>query len=365
VSALRRSLNRIYDLGAFDLVDFRVAPGEQGNELLIQPRDRSAGPVRIRSGLTLFSDLDGDSDFNFLTSVTATELNAQGAEWTNQVQFGRTSRVFSEWYQPLDRARAFFFAGNAEYLQDRVEADNAAGALFRAKYRSVQVGADFGAQLANFGELRVGPVWSRTNVYELLGTTLPGGITQATQAGMRLRLMLDQFDNVNFPRSGYFGGMEVFASRREMGAEQNHNRTSAAWTQAMSFGRNTFVAGAEFNAKLGPDLPFYENFALGGFLNLSGYPFGGISDQYSGLARLIYYRRVAGSGSPLLGSLYAGGSLESGGVWHRAGEIGTKGMILAGSVFVGADTVLGPFYLAYGQAERGNRAFYFYLGRGF
>jgi len=32
--------------------------------------------------------------------------------------------------------------------------------------------------------------------------------------------------------------------------------------------------------------------------------------------------------------------------------------------FVGVDTLFGPLYLAYGQAQRGNHAFYFYLGRG-
>jgi hypothetical protein len=31
----------------------------------------------------------------------------------------------------------------------------------------------------------------------------------------------------------------------------------------------------------------------------------------------------------------------------------------------GAATIFSPFYLAYGQAEAGNHAFYFYVGRGF
>lgn len=134
---------------------------------------------------------------------------------------------------------------------------------------------------------------------------------------------------------------------------------------AVSFGKNTFLGGLDLNGKLGPDLPFYENSSLGGFLRLSGHPFDGLTDQYSGLARLIYYRRVAGSGSRLLGAIYAGGSIESGGVWHRSREIGRGGMIVAGSAFVGAETLLGPLYLAYGQAEKGNHAVYFYLGRGF
>lgn len=365
VAALRRGLDRIYDLGAFDLVDFFVANEEGENELVLLPRERSNGPIHIRAGLTLFSDIDGDSDFNFRTNVTATELNALGAEWKNQVQLGRTTRVFSEWYQPLDSGRSLFLAPRADYSQSRVDSNGAHGALFRAKLRRVEVGADAGLQLSNHGELRVGPAWARTDAYELIGLTLPGDVTRVTGAGARVRLVFDQFDNVDFPRSGHYGGCEIFSSRQELGADGNYNRVSASWTEAFSFGKNTVVAGIDLNGKIGPDLPFYENFSLGGFLNLSGYPFDGLTDQYSGIGKAIYYRKIAGSGSRLLGAIYAGGSLETGGVWHHANEIGTRGLVVAGSAFVGADTLFGPLYLAYGHAGQGNHALYFYLGRGF
>ena len=37
--------------------------------------------------------------------------------------------------------------------------------------------------------------------------------------------------------------------------------------------------------------------------------------------------------------------------------------LLAGSVFLGVDTVLGPVYLSYGHAEQGNDRVYLFLGR--
>ena len=125
------------------------------------------------------------------------------------------------------------------------------------------------------------------------------------------------------------------------------------------------LGGVSFGGKIGPDLPFYETSSLGGFLNLSGLPFESLSNQYSGLTRFIYFRRVAGSGGRMLSAIYLGGSLETGGVWHNLRTVSTRDVTLAGSVFAGMDTMFGPFYLAYGQAERGQRAFYFYLGRGF
>lgn len=362
---LRRSLDRIYDVGAFDLVDFRLVDDNGRTDLVIRPRERDTGPIRVRMGLKLFSDLDADSDFNFLTGITATELNRLGAEWKNQVQFGRTTRVFSEWYQPLEYGRRFFVAPYAEFLQDRSEAELADGTLIRGKFRRFSGGVDAGAQLGNVGELRLGPLWGSTKIYELRGLSLPSDQRRIKHAGAHARLTLDQIDNVNFPRNGFLGGLELFSSREELGADLNYNRLSGSWFHAFSFGENTVLGGLTAGAKLGPDLPFYENFAVGGFLNLSGFPFEGLADQYGGVARLIYYRRVFRMSSKLLDGIYLGGSAETGGVWHNIRDVDSRDLIFAGSVFVGADTLVGPLYLAYGHAESGHQAFYFYLGRGF
>jgi NTE family protein len=360
----RQSLNRVYDLGAFDLVDFRLADESGRSNLIIKTRDKETGRISVRFGLKLFSDFDADSDFNFLTSITATELNRLGAEWKNQVQFGRTTFVYSEWYQPLEYGRTFFAAPYVKFLQDRVDGDLADGTLVQAKYRTYQGGLDAGAQLGSVGELRIGPVWGVTDVYELHGTTLPNGDTRFTQAGAHVRLLFDQIDNVNFPRDGYFSMLELYTSREAFGADLDYNRLAGSWIPAISLGDNTLLPGVMIGGKIGPDLPFYENFRLGGFLNLSGFPFQGLSDQYYGLARLIYYYRVL-EFAHVVDGIYVGGSAETGGVWHEFDAIGVDGLILAGSVFVGLDTFFGPLYFAYGQAEGGNNAVYFYLGRGF
>jgi NTE family protein len=364
IDDLRQGLNRVYDLGAFDLVDFRLLNDPGGSSLVIKAREKETGRISVRFGLKLFTDLDTESDFNFLTSVTAMELNRLGAEWKNQVQFGRTTRVFSEWYQPLEYKRTYFAAPYVQFLQDRVDGVNADGTLIQAKYRTFQGGLDFGAQLGSLGEFRLGPVWGVTKVYELHGITLPDDKTRFTQAGAHARLLFDQLDNVNFPRDGYFSMLELYTSREAFGADLDYNKLAGSWIPAISFGENTLLPGVMIGGKIGPDLPLYENFSLGGFLNLSGFPFQGLSDQYMGLARLVYYYRVLQFGHVVDG-IYVGGSAETGGVWQEFEKIGTDGLILAGSVFVGVDTFFGPLYFAYGQAEGGNNAFYFFVGRGF
>lgn len=60
---------------------------------------------------------------------------------------------------------------------------------------------------------------------------------------------------------------------------------------------------------------------------------------------------------------YIGGTLELGNVWEEKDQMDFDNAILAGSIFLGMDTFLGPVYLGYGKAEGNHQALYFYLGK--
>jgi NTE family protein len=64
---------------------------------------------------------------------------------------------------------------------------------------------------------------------------------------------------------------------------------------------------------------------------------------------------------PLL-SWYLGTTIEYGGVWESKNDFGSNSE-WAGSVFLGANTPLGPVYLGYGYGESNNNTIFFYLGR--
>ena len=63
--------------------------------------------------------------------------------------------------------------------------------------------------------------------------------------------------------------------------------------------------------------------------------------------------------------VYLGASLEAGNAWEESGDITLSSLIPAGSVFLGVDSLLGPFYFGGGFAEGGQKSFYMYLGRPF
>ena len=56
---------------------------------------------------------------------------------------------------------------------------------------------------------------------------------------------------------------------------------------------------------------------------------------------------------------------EVGNAWSGDAEQELSDAILAGSIFIGTDTTLGPALIAYGATDDRNHAVYFYLGKSF
>jgi NTE family protein len=91
-----------------------------------------------------------------------------------------------------------------------------------------------------------------------------------------------------------------------------------------------------------------------------------LSGQYTGLARLICYRNMGNYGlGEVNAQIYLGFSAEAGNVWQDRSDITLGSLIYAGSVFVGANTFIGPVYLIYGLAEGGHQMFGLSIGQRF
>jgi NTE family protein len=63
--------------------------------------------------------------------------------------------------------------------------------------------------------------------------------------------------------------------------------------------------------------------------------------------------------------MYVGFSAESGNTYAPGDAVTWPSLRLAASVFVGADTVLGPAYFGYGYEDSGQQSAYIVIGRRF
>ncbi len=85
------------------------------------------------------------------------------------------------------------------------------------------------------------------------------------------------------------------------------------------------------------------------------------------LAVMKYRYRIEDGGffGSLSARVYAGLSAEIGNAWNESEDMDYNNMRKAGSFYLAADTILGPFYLAYGQADSSDSTIYLYLGERF
>ncbi len=373
MATLEKDLAKLYGRGEFEQIDYELVRIGSQQGLIVNVAEKSWGPNFLRFGMSLSSDLQGESFFNLMAGHKRVWLNSYGAEWTNEVVLGSTRRYATEFYQPLTLTNRVF--ASAYGMVERTPQYIFDGDTRTAEYDVLTetAGVDLGTPLGTTGEIRAGFKWTHQrgdpliadNVFQVYQTI------KTDETGLRLLLRWDTLDNPYFPRhglrvqgEGFFGNRKTTYAGLEL-YDDTSSRAGVFANGALSFGANDFVnvavrAGGITSGTEKSD-PI-SDFNLGGFLNLSGLRTDQLADNYVGFARAVYYHQIGNM--PLLGrGIYLGGSLEAGNVWPTAGSASFKGLRTAGSVFVAADTWLGPFYFAWGRASGGETSFYIYLGR--
>jgi NTE family protein len=197
--------------------------------------------------------------------------------------------------------------------------------------------------------------------YEV-STGIPAPDYDADIGQLFVRLFADTYDNLYFPRHGFFSKVEYSASREQYGATSDYDQWLVSFAHAFSWERNTLIA-AIIGATTEDDNASPEGlFELGGFLRLSGLYEDQLSGQHAGLAGLVYMRNLGDQGLLKLFNSYAGVSLEMGNVWQTTDDISADNSIVSGSVFLGFDTPIGPLYLAHGMTDTDEQSTYIFLG---
>jgi len=358
-------IERLNSRGDFNGIDAISVTDERGTGLRMRFIEKSWGPNFLKFGLNLSSDFQGNAYYNLLARYTRTWINELGGEVRGDVSVGRTRRLYGELYQPLNYSGTFYvrpYAGTQRTTQDFFfQGNRVAQYDIGADY----VGMDVGSQFFKWGDVSVGVRYADSSAKPLIA--LPGLFPSfdVPAGGITFRAVYDQLDNFFFPTSGSLLEVKGLAAREWAGSPQDSERVTVDAIKAFHFGPHNFSVALEAGRLYGGDDRTFSNLFLGGLFRLSGLQ----TDQLYGdellLGRLLYSYRIARLPALLGGNIVAGFSVEAGNNWQRREKSSLSDLIYAGSVYFGADTFAGPFYLAYGQAEGGRGAFYMYLGRPF
>ncbi len=344
--------------GDFRVSNVRIVERDGQRGLSLVAADPPGGRNFINFGFNADYSSTDETDTNLLLSYRMTELNSLGAEWQTFVSLGSTGALLSEWYQPVEPSRTLFVAPRLDYLGDFVDGRDGAGERIRFRRNRVELGLDTGTRIGTAGEVRLGYAAGRGRV----GRTVGFGRARNYDIGyVHAAATWDTLDDPAFPRNGLLVSGDVALSREVLGASDDYARFSGEAYAPFTVGETTLVPRVSAGLALdGNGLPIYERFPLGGLFNLSGLARGELYDENSLVGGLIVYRRLGVLVPGVGGALYGGFSAEAGTVWGTNSEFGD--LTLAGSVFLGTRTILGPAFLGVGATSEGNAAVYLQLG---
>ncbi|MCB9903231.1 MAG: patatin-like phospholipase family protein [Planctomycetes bacterium] len=364
---LHEGIDRIYGLGYFETVTYDLERRGGETVLVVRAKRKSWGPNYARFGVQLDSDFQGRSVFTLGTRLLFTEMNARGGELITDFQVGNRSMARAAFYQPIDRGLRWFVEPRAEVSRRTLDFydfyDQSNNRI--AEYQQDEyVGAlDAGYVIGNWAELRAGYEYGRGNVLRRTGDPrFPSGSYRIGEAFASFET--DTLDAWAFPNSGTFAGVKLRLVREALGSEQDADVVELNGSTTRSFENYTTTLWGRLATT--DESPLDQTFhGVGGLFNLSGLAENQLIGSTAGMLGAGLRKRFGDLEATLQRKTYVGGTLETGGAWFDGDPITTESLVFSGSLYVAMDTVVGPFYLAWGHAEGGRDRLYLALGKTF
>ncbi len=363
---LASQLIRLYGLDVFSPIHHQLDHEDGKGVLKLDAPAKPYGRNSLQFGFQLKDDFRGDSGFNLSLSHLMNPVNRMGGEWRNIVQMGENALYATEYYQPLDTRMAWFVSPDIVLRQDRLRLyDVDANAIAEYRINGSLGEIDGGRVFGNWGQLTIGAFRAQQSAHLKIGAPiLPSGDTQ--DGGAIAKFRVDTLDSVTWPRNGV--GIEASYQRsiESFGADAEGDTTKLFVSGVRMLGKNVIFGSVEGSRSTTSGLSVSNKYFLGGFLHLSGLAENQLVGDRGVFSRLMYYRELTKFD---LGSLtqrmYAGVSLEGGNVYNPGEPLTWESLRYSASIYVGADTVVGPAYFGYGYAQGGRTSVYLIIGQHF
>ncbi|AYH42668.1 patatin-like phospholipase family protein [Azoarcus sp. DN11] len=361
---LEQDIARIYERGDFDRLRYSVLHDGARATVQLDADEKASGPNLLRFGGGLAADFEGGSQVGLYAGLSRRWLNTRGGRWDTDLQLGTTNRIRTELFQPLDLDSGWFVAPSVElfnrvlpvFVDERKVSEN--------KEKGGLIGLDAGYEVGMWGELRAGWRRGRRTSQVVSGAALVP--EQTIEDGwVHADAVLDRLDSPFFPRRGYAARVRAELHSPTFGADRRYLFTELDGDVATSLGDNVFRLHTLFAGSPDRDLPEIGRTLLGGPFRLSGYRYGELAADRVALASASYYRQITRLPDALGRGVYAGASAE----WATLRNRGTSpipdpGRRRAWSLFLGADTTIGPIYVGASYLpEVGEVRYYLQLGQ--
>ena len=360
--------NRIFERGDFERVQLGFLDESGRRIAVLDAKEKSWGPDYLRFGLSMAAQTGESTSFNAVVGYTRTWINSFGARWQNILQVGAINAVHSEFYQPLSPGSAIFIAPRLLGTMDQAPIYLGEAQVARIGRTQGVFALEAGTEIGRSGEARlgmeIGQEAYKGEIGPITGSTAWSSIRSATA-----RLDVDALDRAHFPTRGHKVVFGLVDASKAMGSEKDFKRRTLEASMVGTWGPNTWstylMAGKVDYSGAVRDIVF-DLIPLGGFQRLSGYPTGRFRVEEVQMVRLGYQRNIPPFLGLNLGGIvnqnYFGGTVELANIQQSYDPQTQSGLYRSASLFVGADTILGPAALSFGLGKDGNKTLWLSIG---
>ncbi len=383
---LEKDLMNIYSTMIFSEASYRITRIESKTTLVILTKPSWNAHGEVRFGFGFQDDFQGHSDYTVRLEYNKFGLNSYGGEWRTRFEMGQTRMILTELYQPLDKMQRTFFRTDVYNKIEKVYVspkmlgnhdivladDSVSIPIHTHDYGGhIALGVNVWTSLqAEFG-ISAKTVQPSLDILVVDGSGKTSFVTTTDKQNIvegYANMTLDSLDNAFFPTKGFLGKITYKQNTQFLGSEMDYAQGS--FGLAGAFGDDTHTVIPHIRVGTTTNIDNFEDSAdlsayydLGGLFSLSGRPTYSATGEHMAFMGGVYRYKITGTEYFNALQLYTGFSLETGSAWYGRREDFSRDDILYGSsVYLAADTFLGPFYLAYGYSDHNNQTVYFSLG---
>jgi len=356
---LERDLLEIHGLETLDQVTYDLVEENGRTGVVVTVLPHRHGPNYLETGLSLYSDFQGDFFVNLRAGVLRAPVNPLGGELRGLLQLGDEPGLLLDYYQPTGVDGDWFVTAQASLetpkfsLFDRGERI----AVYRVPNAGIELG--LGREFGNFGAATLALRRRQGDIELEVGDPVFDGIG-FDQGEAELAYTYDRLDSLYLPRAGRYAMVSRLVSRRALGAEADFEQANVDLLYAGAIGKHSGFGGLRWHASSADAVPLTSQFRLGGLTRFAGYrPNERLAENYA----LAYAGYTFELGRVLSRSAVLGGTLELGRAWSRGQDFDDAPSELHGSVYFGFDSWIGPVQLGYGLREGGGGTWLLELGR--
>jgi len=368
---VKKSLQKIYNLGYFEDVTMKLEPGSEEDVvvLVIKVIEKNTGKFGIGAGYNSEEGLMG------FASIEEMNLFGGGQKVGAKLELGgRTTYKVSflePWLANTPTSLGFDVYDTTTNQEDKE------GEEVIAEYDEIKLGGRliFGRKISDSINLGLELKTERVN-YDLISGALPEDTNEGLTNSLMPTFTYDTRDNVFDPTSGWYSSLSIEKAGGFLGGDYNFTKYNLTLRTYLStdFFKDIFNIGSlkkitdnlskgvlAFRAMGGmadTDLPSFAEYQVGGMNTIRGYD----SGEFSGDKSLVFNAEYR---FPLAENFQAVLFVDWGQAWDIEESIDIADLKFGRGVGVRFDTPIGPIRLDYGINEEGIGKTYFSIGHTF